>query len=470
MLIQEMVAQVEAGKLKASDLVKEAIAKAEKLTDYNTLVHLTRERALERSAEIDKKVASGEKIGVLAGVPFINKDNILAFDGPTTASSNMLENFQSPLQATVVEKLEAAGAICIGKSNLDAFAHGSSTENSDFGPSKNAANPEYVSGGSSGGSASAVALGIVPFALGTDTGGSIRQPASFNGVVGMKPTYGLVSRFGAVAMSSSADVIGCFTTNVADADLVLSVMAGQDKRDMTTYESDYKSATELANKPKIGVVKQFIGEGVEKSVASQTEKAIEKLASAGYEVSEVDIPELKYALAIYYIVVPAEVASNLGRYDGVRYGFSATDAKDINQVFSLSRSQGFNAENKRRIMTGNYVLASGYYDAYYLKAQKVRTLLIEALQKAFTKYDFLIGAVAPTPAFKFGAHSDDPMTMYLQDLLTTPANLAGIPAISLPNGVTPDGLPVGLQVLASADRDAELMAFSKQIELILEDK
>lgn len=472
MLISEIAARVGAGKLKAADLVKEAIAKAEKFADYNTLTHITRERATARAAEIDKKAAKGKKVGVLAGVPFVCKDNILAFDGPTTASSKMLKDFQTPIQATVIEKLEAAGAICIGKSNLDAFAHGTSTENSDFGPSKNAANSEYVPGGSSGGSASAVALGIVPFALGTDTGGSIRQPASFNGVVGMKPTYGLVSRFGAVAMVSSVDTIGCFATNATDADLVMSVIAGQDERDMMTYKSNYQINTKLVTKPKIGVVKQFVGEGIDKTVLARIEQAVEKLSGAGYEVSEIDIPELEYALAAYYIVMPAEVASNMARYDGVRYGFSSgdADAKDVSQVFSSSRSQGLNAENKRRIIMGNYVLSSGYYDAYYLKAQKVRTLLVEAMKKAFAQYDFLIGAVAPTPAFKFGVHNDDPLTMYLQDVMTTPANLTGIPAVSLPNGTTPDGLPVGLQVLANLGCDNKLLAFAKQIEPILEEK
>ena len=271
-------------------------------------------------------------------------------------------------------------------------------------------------------------------------------------------------------MSSSTDTIGCFATNSTDADLVLSVMAGQDRRDMTTYESNYRFDTKLTNKPKVAVVKQFVGDGVDPEVLTRTKRAIEKLASAGYEVNEIDLLELKYALAIYYIVVSAEVASNLGRYDGVRYGFSDQSAQDLAQVYKLSRSRGFNAENKRRIMIGNYVLASGYYDAYYLKAQKVRTLLIKALKDAFVKYDFLIGAVAPTPAFKFGAHVDDPLTMYMQDVMTTPANLTGVPAISLPNGTTTDGLPVGLQILASTDSDAKLLAFAKQIEPILEEK
>ncbi|MGI6612645.1 MAG: Asp-tRNA(Asn)/Glu-tRNA(Gln) amidotransferase subunit GatA [Candidatus Nanosyncoccaceae bacterium] len=470
MLIQEIAAKVEAGELKAVDLVKEALIKAEESTNYNVFLHLTKKRALARATEIDERVASGKKNGALAGVPFAIKDNILAFDGPTTASSKMLGNFYAPLQATVIEKLEAAGAICIGKTNLDAFAHGSSTENSDFGSSKNAINPEYTSGGSSGGSASAVALGVVPFALGTDTGGSVRQPASFNGVVGVKPSYGLVSRFGVVAMSSSFDTIGCLTNNVADADLVLSVIAGQDRRDVSTNNSRYEINAKSLIKPKIAAVKQFMSEGVDEAVLTRTKEVVGKLSNAGYEVSEVDIPELKYALAVYHIITSAEVSSNLSRHDGVRYGYSSPDARNVDQVFKLSRSQGFNLENKRRIMVGNFILSSGNYEAYYLKAQKVRTLLIESLKKVFTRYDFLIGAVVPTPAFKIGTHVDDPLTMYMQDLLTTPANLTGAPAISLPNGVIADNLPIGLQIMADVGKDVELMAFAKQIEPILEDR
>ncbi len=464
MLIQEIAAKVAAGEILAVDLVKESLHKAKECESYHTLVSLTEQRALARAIEIDSMVARGEKVGVLAGVPFINKDNILAFDGATTASSHMLERFNPPIQATVVERLEKAGAICIGKSNLDSFAHGSSTENSAFGPSKNAIDPEYVPGGSSGGSASAVALGIAPFALGTDTGGSIRQPASFNGVVGVKPTYGLISRFGAVAMSSSTDTIGCFAKNVSDVDLVLSVMSGKDQRDMTTFDSSYLAGRELDGKPKIAVVKQFVGDGIDDEVLDLTKQAIEKIKSAGYEVGEVDIPELKYALAIYYVVVSAEVASNLNRYDGVRYGFRSNEAEALDQVYQLSRSGGFETENKRRIMIGNYVLSSGYYDAYYLKAQKVRTLMIRALRRALTDYDFLLGAVAPTSAFKFGANTDDPLKMYMQDVLTTPANLVGVPAISLPSGAISNGLPVGLQIMSNLGRDDELMAFAKLVE------
>mgnify|MGYP000885394969 CR=1 FL=1 len=470
MLISEIAKKVQAGELKAVDLVKKSLARAADTKSYNALLYVTEERALKRAAEIDAKVTRGEKVGVLAGVPFVNKDNILAFDGPTTAASHMLENFQAPLQATVIEKLEAAGAICVGRANLDSFAHGSSTENSAFGPSKNAVDSACVPGGSSGGSAVAVALDIVPFALGTDTGGSIRQPASFNGVVGVKPTYGLVSRFGAIAMGSSTDCIGCFAKNATDADLVLSVMAGQDKHDMTTFNSNYQAAKKLTKKPRLAVIKQFSGEGLDDCVVKNTTQAIEKLKAAGYEITEVDIPELKYALAVYYVAVMAEVASNLGRYDGVRYGYRSQEAKSLEEVYKLSRSAGFETENKRRIMIGNYVLASGYYDAYYLQAQKVRTLIIKALKKVFANYDFLIGAVVPTPAFKFGDNTSDPLKMYLQDVLTTPANLVGLPALSLPNGVSPESLPIGLQIMGDLKSDDKMLALAREIEVVLEGK
>lgn len=467
MLISEIVQKVQTGELKAVDLVKKSLARAVEVESYNALLHVTEERALKRAAEIDAKVVRGEKVGVLAGVPFINKDNILAFDGPTTAASHMLENFQAPLQATVIEKLEAAGAICVGRANLDSFAHGSSTENSAFGSTKNATDPACVPGGSSGGSAVAVALDIAPFALGTDTGGSIRQPASFNGVLGVKPSYGLVSRFGAIAMGSSTDSVGCFAKTAADADLVLSVMSGQDKRDMTTYKSDYQLNRSLSKKPRLALVKQFSGEALDGSVVRNTTLAVEKLKAAGYEIKEIDVPELKYALAIYYVAIMAEVASNLARYDGVRYGFRAPAAQSLEAVYKSSRSGGFATENKRRIMIGNYVLASGYYDAYYLQAQKLRTLMIRALKKVFKETDFLLGAVVPSPAFKFGENTKDPLKMYLQDVLTTPANLAGLPALSLPNGVSPEGLPIGLQIMADFNQDDKMLAFAKELEAIL---
>lgn len=463
MLIKEIVAKVKSGEITATQLVKEALAKLEAKQDYNLALHVTKERALARAKEIDQKIANGEEVGPLAGVPFINKDNILAFDGPTTAASKILGNFNPPVQATVIEKLEAAGAISIAKANLDSFAHGSSTENSAYGPTKNAVDPTRVPGGSSGGPAAAIGLDIVPFALGTDTGGSIRQPASFNGIIGIKPTYGLVSRFGAVAMSSSTDCIGCFTQNAADADLVLSVVAGRDQRDMTTYDSDYKLGTEVKPTAKIGVIKQFMTDAIETETLASAKVAIEKLKQLGYQVDEVDLNEVKYALAIYYVVVSAEVASNLGRYDGIRYGRRSLDAKTLSEVYGFSRNEGFERENKRRIMIGNYVLSSGYFDAYYLKAQKVRTLMINKFNKLFENYDFLVGPVTPEPPFKFGEHTDDPLKMYMSDVLTTPANLAGLPAISVPSVPTKAGLPIGFQIIGKFDQDSAVINLAGQL-------
>ena len=461
--------KIKSGQMTAVEAVKQALDKAKQTADYNVFLCLNEQRALRRAAEIDARLASGEDVGVLAGVPFVNKDNILAFgddgdQGTTSAASKFLGNFKTPIQATVIERLESAGAIAIGQANLDAFAHGSSTENSAYGVTKNAVDAERVAGGSSGGSAVAVALDIVPFALGTDTGGSIREPASFNGVLGFKPTYGLVSRFGAVAMASSTDTIGCFTHNATDADLVMSVMAGQDQRDMTTYASDYQLATELPNKPKIAVIKQFMSEANDPEVLQNTREMIDKLKNAGYQVDEIDIEEVKYALAIYYIVVSAEVSSNLARYDGVRYGVRSAQATDLASMYANSRAEGFEIENKRRIMIGSFVLSSGYFDAYYLKAEKVRTLLMQRLNQVLADYDFLVGPTVPMPAFKIGENVADPMKMYLADVLTTPANLAGLPAVSVPIAPTADGLPVGFQVIAKQDADAQLLAFVKQIE------
>lgn len=461
--------KIKSGQMTAVEAVKQALDKAKQTTDYNIFLCLNEKRALRRAAEIDARLANGEDVGVLAGVPFVNKDNILAFgdegdQGTTSAASKFLGNFRAPIQATVMDKLEAAGAISIGQTNLDAFAHGGSTENSAYGVTKNAVDTERVAGGSSGGSAVAVALDIVPFALGTDTGGSIREPASFNGVLGFKPTYGLVSRFGAVAMASSTDTIGCFAHNATDADLVMSVLAGQDQRDMTTYASAYQIGTELSHKPKVAVIKQFMSDANDPEVLQNTREMIDKLKNAGYQVDEIDVAEVKYALAIYYIVVPAEISSNLGRYDGIRYGKRSERSADLASMYANSRAEGFEIENKRRIMIGSFVLSSGYFDAYYLKAQKVRTMLIQRLNQVLTDYDFLVGPVAPMPAFKIGENIADPMKMYLADVMTTPANLAGLPAVSVPIAPTVSGLPVGFQVIAKQDQDAQLLAFVKQIE------
>ena len=451
------------GETTARKEVEKAIEKAKASVDFNALTSLTEERALSRADEVDAKIKAGEEVGELAGVPFITKDNFLAFGSPSTASSKMLANFETPIQATAVEKLEAAGAISIGKANLDAFAHGGSTENSAFGVTKNSVDQTRVAGGSSGGSAVAAALDIVPFTLGTDTGGSIRQPASFNGVYGVKPTYGTVSRFGVVAMASSTDTIGVFAKTAKESELVMRIMSGLDKKDMNTLP-DFWQEVEAPKKAKIGVIKEFMGEGVDPEVRKITEKYIEKMRAAGHEIREVSLPMSKYALAIYYIVIPAEVSSNLARYDGVRYGLRSRVAKTLDEIYGMSRDEGFESENKRRIMIGSYVLSSGFYDAYYLKAQKARTLLINEFNKLFEEVDFLVGPVAPTPAFKIGENAHDPIKMYMSDVMSVPASMAGLPAVSVPAGKTDAGLPVGVQIIGKMKSDASILALADSLE------
>lgn len=468
--IAEIAAKVQAGELKAVDLVEQALAAIEEKKDYNAVIATTAERARERAASIDAAIKNGEKAGRLAGVPFIAKDNYLVFGAETTAASNMLKGFNAPYQSTVVERLEAEGAICVAKANLDAFAHGGSTENSDFGVTKNPADPTRVPGGSSGGSAAAVMLDLAPFALGTDTGGSIRQPASFTGSVGYKPTYGLTSRSGVVAMASSTDVMGPLTRSVEDAALVFDVFAGQDPLDSTTIARDASGYVDnldvdLTGK-KVGVVKEYMGEGVDPGVKARIEEAIQKLKDAGAEITEVSVPSVSLALAVYYIVVPAELSSNLSRHDGQRYQFSFEEAKNLEESYMKSRGIGFGSEAKRRIMIGTYVLSSGYYDAYYRKAQIVRTKLINDFNKAFEEVDFLIGPTAPTPAFKIGENADDPLQMYLSDVMTVGASLAGIPAIVIPAGQS-EGLPVGLQIMARQRDDRNLFGVAKATEAIL---
>lgn len=460
---------VRTGRAKAADLVEQSLKTIEDKKEYDAIISTTAKRARLRAREIDREVASGAPVGRLAGVPFIAKDNFLTFGSETTAASNILKGFVAPYQATAIERLEAAGAICVAKANLDAFAHGSSTENSDFFTTKNPHDMTRVPGGSSGGSAAAVVLDMAPFALGTDTGGSIRLPASFCGAVGYKPTYGLVSRSGVVAMASSTDVIGPLTRTVADTALVLDVMSGRDELDSTTIEKDkggYElTETDLKGK-KVGIIKEYMGDGLSAGVKQQVEDAIEKMKQAGAQLSEVSLPSLPLALGVYYIICPAEVSSNLSRYDGQRYGFSDKDAKDLAESYSQSRSIGFNRENKRRIMIGTYVLSSGYYDAYYKKAQIVRTKLINEFDAAFERVDFLVGPTAPSTAFRIGENIEDPLQMYLTDIMTVGANLAGVPAISLPAGMS-DGLPVGLQIVAPTRADKQLLNVAHKVEELL---
>ena len=447
----------------AVSLVKEALEKAKKYASHNIFISLNEEEALKKAAEIDQKIQNGESVGRLAGVPYALKDNFLSKQGNTTAASKILSNLRSPIDSTTVAKLEAEGAIMIGRTNLDAFAHGSSTENSYFGPTHNAKDFERVAGGSSGGSAAAVALDIVPFATGTDTGGSIRQPASFNGVYGLKPTYGTISRYGVVAMASSTDVIGFFTQNPEDLDLLMSITSGQDEKDLTSLPDYYnETAIEAGVKKRIGVIKDFDNENVSPEIREGLKSQIEKLKSEGHEIVELSMPVLKYALAVYYVVVPAEVASNLSRYDGIRYGYRSSEAHSIEEVFGLSRNDGFMPENKRRIMIGNFVLSSGFYDAYYLKAQKVRTLIIKAYEEAFEKCDYILTPVSPSPAFKLGEKINDPVAMYLEDVMSVPINLAGLPSLAIPVNRDKDELPVGLQLIGPRRGDRNLLQFAKE--------
>ena len=461
--ILNIVDAIKSGQTTARLEVEKSLKVIKDNQKLHALLEVFPEYALARADEIDNKIAAGQAVGRLAGVPYVAKDNFLTEVGHTTAAAKLLKDFESPINATVIEKIEAEDAILVGKANLDAFAHGGSTENSAFGATHNAVDFERVAGGSSGGSAAAVASGMVPFALGTDTGGSIRQPASFNGVVGYKPTYGMISRYGVVAMASSTDVVGPITSSVEDAEIIADILAGPDNKDGTVHPAYFKPAAKSKNdKLRIGLIANFMTEGVDQSVVEQVNSSIKLLKSAGHTVEEVNLSLAKYALAIYYIVVPAELSSNLARYDGVRYGARAS-ATSLNDLYGLSRDAGFMPENKRRIMIGSYVLSSGFFDAYYLQAQKARTLLIQEFEQLFSQYDYLISPTAPTPAFKLGENVSDPLKMYLSDIMTVPASLAGLPAISIPAGTNQAGLPIGLQIIGRQQDDAGLLAVASEV-------
>jgi aspartyl-tRNA(Asn)/glutamyl-tRNA(Gln) amidotransferase subunit A len=462
--VDRIAAKVRAGELKAVDMVEQSLKAIADKKEYDAIIATTEARARERAKQID----AGRPAGRLAGVPFIAKDNFLVFGAETTAASNILRGFEAPYQATVIERLEAEGAICVAKANLDAFGHGASTENSDFFPTKNPHNKTRVPGGSSGGSAAAVVLDMAPFALGTDTGGSSRQPASFSGCIGYKPTYGLMSRSGIVAMASSTDTVGTLARTVQDAAYVVDVMAGRDELDGTTIErqKNYSKLDADLKGKKIGLIKEWMTEDLADDVGSCIQEAADKLKAAGADIEQVSLPSVPLSLAVYYILVPAEISSNLGRYDGQRYGYTYTDAHDMDASYTGSRGRGFGKEAKRRIMIGTHVLSTGYYDAYYKKAQTVRTKLINEFDEAYQKFDFLIGPVAPTTAFKLG-QKQDPLQMYLCDVMTAAASIVGNPAISLPAGVDSEGLPVGLQLMAPQRKDSELLALAKKVEEVL---
>lgn len=425
---------------------------------------ICRDQALASAREVDKKIARGQSIGLLEGIPYTAKDMFLTKGVRTTAASKILDGFVAPYSATVIEKLEMAGAILLAKVNQDEFAHGGSTENSAYHPTHNPWNKQHVPGGSSGGSAAAVAVDIGVFSLGTDTGGSIRQPASFCGVVGFKPTYGLVSRFGVVAMASSLDVIGPLARSVEDVALVLDVIAGRDERDATTIELDnYDFSNALKSKQalKIGLIKEHI-DNLDEANRKAFDSSCEELKKAGHQLSEVSLGNIEMALPCYYILTPSEISSNLERYDGIRYGSSSQDAKDLLMTYKKTRGQFFGPEVKRRILTGTYTLSAGYYDAYYKKAMQVRTLIKKSFDRAFVEYDILAGPTTPTPAFELGAMSD-PVQMYQSDIMTAAVNLAGIPALSQPAGLV-EGLPVGLQLMAAQGDDAKLLATATTFE------
>ena len=465
--IEILVKKIKNGDISASELVDKAFLNIEKYRKFNVLISELKEEAYANAKIIDNKIKNNQPVGRLAGIPFIAKDNFLTNDGYTTAGSNMLKNFKAPYQSTAVNKLINEDAILVGKANLDAFAHGASTENSDFMVTKNPYDENRVAGGSSGGSAAAVALGMAPFSIGSDTGGSIRTPASFCNVVGLKPSYGLISRSGVVAMASSLDVVGPFANNTSDVALILDVMSGQDGIDGTMISKN-ESGYELSNskfdpkKVKVGVVRDFMN-GLDSEIKTKIENVIDKLKSLGVNVVETSIPSIDLSLPVYYIICPAEVSSNLSRYDGLRYGHHNDDSADLEDYYLKSRSEGFGAEAKRRIMIGTYVLSSGYYDAYYKKAQQVRTKLSNEFENAFEDVDFLVGPTSPSLPFKIGERTSDPIQMYLSDVMTVAANLVGIPAISLPAGFI-NGLPVGFQIMAKFKDDRNLLNFSRFVE------
>jgi aspartyl-tRNA(Asn)/glutamyl-tRNA(Gln) amidotransferase subunit A len=428
----------------------------------------SRDRALSKASEMDALAAKGEKLPPLGGVPVGIKDVMVTRGVRTTAGSKILGNYVPPYDCTAVARLEAAGAVVLGKLNCDEFAMGSSNENSAWKPVHNPRDLSRVPGGSSGGSAAAVAADMAVAALGSDTGGSIRQPASFCGVVGLMPTYGRVSRYGLIAFASSLDHIGPLTKTVKDAALILQIIAGRDPMDSTSAEVPVPDYVAEVEKPvrglKIGVAKEYFGEGLDTEVQKAVEAAIHRLAALGCEIVDVSLPHTKYAIPTYYIVATAEASANLARFDGVRYGYRAADARTLSEMYRRSRDRGFGAEVKRRIMLGTYALSAGYYDAYYLKAQKVRTLLTRDFEEAFKKVDAIVTPTSPTAAFKLGEKVDDPLAMYLADIYTVTADLAGIPGISVPCGETKEKLPIGLQILGRHFDEATILRIAHAYE------
>jgi len=468
--ILELRQNIARGDTTARKTAASTIDAAEKLNgSLNAFLQIDRAGALKRANELDNDPNRNDLS--LAGAPVAIKDNICVKGLQTSCGSRILGSYQPPYNATAIDRLIQAGAIISGKTNCDEFAMGSSNENSAFGPVKNPWDLSRVPGGSSGGSAAAVAAGIVPVALGSDTGGSVRQPAAFCGVIGFKPTYGRVSRYGLVAFGSSLDQIGVLARNTSDAAAVLQVIAGRDVHDATTADvpvPDYIGETEkhLEQGFRLGVSRALLGEGLDDEVRRSIAAAIDTYRELGAEIVDVDLPHAKYAIAVYYIIATAEASSNLARYDGVRYGFRAENAPALRDMYRRTRDEGFGAEVKRRIMLGTYVLSAGYYDAYYLKAQKVRALLRQDFADVFTRCDLVLTPTTPTPAFKFGDKVDDPLAMYLNDVYTVTANLAGIPGVSVPCGQSAEGLPIGMQLLGSYWAESTLFRAAHAFETV----
>lgn len=443
----EIAKGIKEQKFTSESVVAYFIDRCNQFKDYNAVVEVF-DDAIEKAKQIDKKIQQGETVGKLAGVPIAIKDNILNYGKKMSCASNFMKDFISPYSATIVKKLENEGAIFIGRTNMDEFAMGGSTENSIYGACKNAINPTKVAGGSSGGSAVAVALGLAPCALGTDTGGSIRQPSSFNGVVGIKPTYGTVSRYGIVAFASSTDQASPITKTIEDNELLLSIISGKDKNDGTTIENDFQS-TPLKETYKIGICKQLIDKINQLPTANKFNKAIQCLKNNGFEIVEIDVPHITSALACYYILTPAEATSNLDRFDGVKYTNRSENARTLEDIYVMSRSEGFGKEVKRRIMLGNFVLSSGYFDAYYNSAKRVQTLLRKEFADAFQNCDCIMMPTTPNGAFGIGEKITDPISMYLEDLFTVPASISGNPALNVPYEMTDDNMPLGMQFMGA---------------------
>ncbi len=460
---------IASGEMTATTLAERHYAEiAARDSEINSFLALSRDRAMAQAAKIDALAAHGDELPPLAGVPVGIKD-VLAMQGaPATAGSRILQGYRPPYDATVVAKLEVAGAVLLGKLNCDEFAMGSSNENSAYGPVKNPRALDRVPGGSSGGSAAAVAAGFALATLGTDTGGSIRQPAAFCGVVGVLPTYGRVSRFGLIAFASSLDRVGPFTHTVADAAAVLQVLAGKDPRDATSSDRPVPDYTASLTQPvaglRIGVPSEYFGEGLDPEIRVAIERTIDGLKTAGCTIHPISLPHTQYAIPTYYVLATAEASSNLSRFDGVRFGLRATESNTLSAMYRKTRDQGFGAEVKRRILLGTYALSAGYYDAYYRKAQQVRTLLTRDFLVAFQQFDAIIGPMTPTPAFKLGEKTDDPMQMYLADIYSVAASLAGICGVSVPCGETADGLPIGVQIMAKHFDETTLLRVALAVE------